>query len=93
MTGLLDIIPYVGPLFAMIPILLFAGIYHGIVGILVIGGIYLFLQWIQNNVIVPLLMGKQLGVNSLLILISALLGATVMGFWGIVLSVPLAVIL
>ncbi len=37
-------------------------------------------------------MEKQLGVNSLLILVAALLGAVIMGFWGIILSVPLAVI-
>lgn len=91
-TGLLDIIPYVGPLFAMIPIVILAWIHHGIWGMLIVGGVYLFLQWVQNNVIVPLLMEKQLGVNSVLVLLSALLGATVMGFRGIVLSVPLAVI-
>ena len=91
-TGLLDIIPYVGPLFAMIPIVISAWIHHGIWGMLIVGGVYLLLQWVQNNVILPLLMEKQLGVNSVLVLLSALLGATVMGFWGIVLSVPLAVI-
>jgi predicted PurR-regulated permease PerM len=32
-------------------------------------------------------------VNSVLILVCALLGAVILGFWGIVLSVPLAVIL
>ena len=91
-TGLLDIIPYVVPLFAMIPIVILAWIHHGIWGMLIVGGVYLLLQWVQNNVILPLLMEKQLGVNSVLVLLSALLGATVMGFWGIVLSVPLAVI-
>jgi predicted PurR-regulated permease PerM len=38
-------------------------------------------------------MEKQLGVNSVLILVCALLGAVILGFWWIVLSVPLAVIL
>lgn len=92
-TGLLDIIPYVWPLFAMIPIAILALIHHGIWGMLIVSGIYLFIQRIQNNIIVPFLMGKQLWVNSVLVLISAMLGATVMGFRGIVLSVPLAVII
>lgn len=59
---------------------------------LIVGAIFLAIQWIQNNVITPILMEKQLGVNSLLILVAALLGAVIMGFWGIILSVPLAVI-
>lgn len=59
---------------------------------LIAGGVFFLVQWLQNNVVTPFLMEKQLGVNSVLILVSALLGATVMGFWGIVLSVPLAVI-
>ena len=55
--------------------------------------IFLLIQWIENYIIVPVLMWKQLWVNSVLILVCALLGAVILGFWGIVLSVPLAVIL
>lgn len=92
-TGLLDIIPYIWPLLAFIPLILLALIHNGIWGMLIVGIIFIAIQWIQNNVITPILMEKQLGVNSLLILIAALLGAVIMGFWGIILSVPLAVII
>lgn len=93
MTGLLDIIPYLGPIFAFIPIIVLALIYNGFWGMLTVGLVFVIVQWVQNNVITPLLMEKQLGVNSVLILVSALIGAVVMGFWGIILSVPLAVII
>lgn len=92
-TGLLDIVPYVGPFLSVIPVVLLALIHHGRVWMLVAWGIFLIIQWIQNNIITPLLMEKQLGVNSILIIISALLWAVIMGFWGIILSVPLAVII
>ena len=92
-TGLLDIIPYIWPIFSVIPVVILALIHHGWVGMLVAGLIFLVIQWVQNNIITPILMEKQLGTNSLLIIISALLGAVIMGFWGVVLSVPLAVIL
>lgn len=59
---------------------------------IIVGIVFVAIEWIENNVIVPLLMKKQLGVNSVLILVSALIGAVIMGFWGIVLSVPLAVL-
>lgn len=91
-TGLLDIVPYVGPVFSIIPVVVLALIHHWFWGMLIAGGVFFLVQWLQNNVVTPFLMEKQLGVNSVLILVSALLGATVMGFWGIVLSVPLAVI-
>ena len=91
-TGLMDIIPYIGPIFSIIPLLVLALIYHGFWGMIIAGAVFFAIQWVQNNVITPLLMEKQLGVNSALLIVSALFWATIMGFWGIILSVPLAVI-
>lgn len=65
----------------MIPVAILAFVHHGLLGMLIVSAVYLLIQWIQNNIIVPLLMEKQLGVNSVLVLVSAMLGATVMGFW------------
>jgi predicted PurR-regulated permease PerM len=39
------------------------------------------IQWVQENVFTPIIMEKQLGVNSVLILVCALLGAVILGFW------------
>ena len=91
-TGLMDIIPYIGPIFSIIPLVVLALIYHGFWGMIIAGAVFFAIQWVQNNVITPLLMEKQLGVNSALLIVSALFWATIMGFWGIILSVPLAVI-
>ena len=77
----------------MIPVVLLALIHHGRAGMLIAGVIFLAIQWVQNNIITPILMEKQLGTNSILIIVSALLGAVIMGFWGVILSVPLAVII
>ena len=92
-TGLMDIIPYIGPIFSIIPLVVLALIYHGFWGMIIAGAVFFAIQWVQNNVITPLLMEKQLGVNSALLIVSALFWATIMGFWGIILSVPLAVII
>ena len=91
-TGIMDIIPYIGPIFSIIPLVVLALIYHGFWGMIIAGAVFFVIQWVQNNVITPLLMEKQLGVNSALLIVSALFWATIMGFWGIILSVPLAVI-
>lgn len=59
-TGLLDIVPYIGPLISVIPVLLLALVHHGRVGMLIAGGIFLLIQRAQNNIITPVLMEKQL---------------------------------
>ena len=92
-TWLLDIIPYIWPFIAAIPIVLLAFIHNGFWAMIIVGCVFLIIQWIENYVIVPVLMWKQLWVNSILILICALLWAVILWFWWIVLSVPLAVIL
>lgn len=91
-TGLLDIVPYVGPLFSVIPVIILAFIHHGFWGMVIAGAIFTVIQRVQNNIVTPILMEKQLGTNSIIIFICALLGTVIMGVWGIILSVPLAVI-
>ena len=92
-TWLLDIIPYIWPCIAAIPIVLLAFIHNWFWAMILVWCIFLVIQWVENYIIVPVLMEKQLWVNSILILICALLGAVILGFWWVVLSVPLAVIL
>ena len=92
-TWLLDIIPYIWPCIAAIPILLLAFIHNWFWAMILVWFIFLIIQLIENYIIVPVLMWKQLWVNSVLILVCALLGAIILWFWWVVLSVPLAVIL
>ena len=46
-------------------------------------------QYIQGNIIVPALIGKDMEINSALILVFMLFFGYVLGFWGIILSIPL----
>ena len=92
-TWLLDVIPYIWPCIAAVPIVLLAFIHNWFWAMILVWLIFLLIQRVENYIIVPVLMWKQLWVNSVLILVCALLGAVILGFWGIVLSVPLAVIL
>jgi predicted PurR-regulated permease PerM len=49
----------------------------------------MIVQQLENNVIVPLVVNKTTGLNSLIVILSLLVGAQIAGFWGIVLAVPL----
>ena len=54
--------------------------------------LYRAIQQTENNIIVPAVMSQKLSVNPLVIFLCMLLGATLFGFLGVLLAVPLAVI-
>ncbi len=51
------------------------------------------IQQTEENVLVPYLMSKTLGVSPLLIFICMLLASSLMGIFGIVFAVPLEIII
>jgi predicted PurR-regulated permease PerM len=53
---------------------------------------YTLIQQAEEKLFVPVLMSKTLGVSPLLVFVCMLLGATIMGVYGIILAVPIAVI-
>jgi len=55
-------------------------------------GVVFGIQRLENNILVPLVMNKTLGVNPVVIFLSMLVGGIVMGFAGILLAVPIAVV-
>jgi predicted PurR-regulated permease PerM len=50
-----------------------AFIHYGWIGVLVVLCIVMVVQWLENNVLIPLLMNKTLGVNPVVIFISMIL--------------------
>lgn len=93
MAWFTEFIPYIGPLLGGIPALIVGTSLYGLPGMFAVGLAYYIVQWIENNVLIPTLMNKSLGVSPLLIFLCVLLGGSVLWFMGIVLAVPLAVIL
>jgi predicted PurR-regulated permease PerM len=89
LAGLLELIPIFGPILAMIPAVLLALSSSGLTVALWVFIFYLIVQQLENNVIVPLVVNKTTGLNSLVVILSLLIGAQIAGFWGIVLAVPL----
>jgi predicted PurR-regulated permease PerM len=88
-AALTEAIPIVGPLLGAIPAILVAATVSPELA-LVVALIYLVLQLIEGNVLVPLVMRNTIGISPLLVLFSLLLGAEVGGLLGAFLAVPLA---
>lgn len=88
-AGMFEIIPFLGPTLAAIPAVFFGFIQSPLMGMLVIG-LYVIIQQLENHVIVPKVMGKSVDLNPLVVIVVILMGAKIGGVIGALLSVPVA---
>ena len=97
LAGFCEFIPAVGPLIAAIPAMLIAASKGGIVWMLVIAGVYYVIQWCENNLLVPLIMKRAVGLSPIAILIAMMVGIsfpeTIHPIIGVMLAVPSTTIL
>jgi len=87
-AALTEIIPIVGPLLGAIPAVLIATTISPETVVLTVG-IYLVLQLIEGNVLVPMIMRNRVGLSPFLVLVSLLVGGTVGGPLGAIVAIPL----
>ncbi len=82
-------VPIVGPLLGAIPAVIVAATVSPELA-LAVAGVTLVLQFIQGNVLVPIVMRNTVGISPFLVILSVLVGATVGGFVGALFAVPIA---
>jgi len=87
--GLLEIIPYFGPISASIPAILFGFTVSSWVAVAV-GIAYFVVNLIENQVLVPKIMNKAVGLDPVFVILSLLIGAKIGGIIGMFLAVPIA---
>ena len=88
-TGILDIIPILGPTIALGVILLVA--YPlGLVKIILIVAGFLLVQQLSNYIVRPILFGKFMQLHPLMIFLALFLAEQFLGFWGVILSPAIA---
>jgi predicted PurR-regulated permease PerM len=92
-AALTEFIPYLGPFIWWLAAMLVAFIHFGIYGALIVMGVVFLIQRMENNVLIPLLMNKTLGVNPVVIFISMIIWALILWVVGVLLAVPIAVII
>ena len=91
-TCVADIIPFIGPFLGCVPAVLFAFMDSPIKAFWVLI-LFILVQWIENNILAPKLIGDSTGLNPLIILISIIIGGGIFGVWGMVISVPITSII
>lgn len=93
MAWFTEFIPYLWPIIGAVPAVIVATSIYGIEWLIIVTLAYFVVQWIENNILIPMLMNKSLGVSPLLIFLCVLIGWSVLWFIGIILAVPLAVLI
>ncbi|MEK7664828.1 MAG: AI-2E family transporter [Patescibacteria group bacterium] len=89
LSGVLNFVPYIGPLVTSILLIVFIVVssnswitlFYVLISIAAI-------QTIENNLLTPVLMKKMINLPPVLVLISLLIGAQVFGFLGTIFAVP-----
>lgn len=88
-TGLLDIVPLVGPIIAIVLCMIMA-YQMGPVSLILVFLVFIIAQWIQNNLVRPVIFGRFLDLHPLVIIFALLVSAQFLGVMGVILAPALA---
>lgn len=90
LTAVFELVPVIGPILAAVPAVSFAFIDGGTTSALLVAGVYVIIQQLENNLFHPLVVKKIVGIPSLVAILALIIGAQLAGFLGILIAVPLA---
>ncbi|QIP15848.1 AI-2E family transporter [Spirosoma aureum] len=89
MAAILNLVPYIGGLVATaLTVLITFSNQPELTILLGVVGVFLFVQFIDNNVLVPLIVASKVRVNALVSIVGVLIGGAVAGVSGMFLSIP-----
>lgn len=89
-AGLLEAIPIIGPVLSAVPPTIVALINNPISALWVIL-LFIGIQQLENNVLVPVIMSRQLSVHPVTVIFSVLVMGGLFGLIGVFLATPMAV--
>ncbi|OGK24080.1 hypothetical protein A3C25_05205 [Candidatus Roizmanbacteria bacterium RIFCSPHIGHO2_02_FULL_38_11] len=92
LAGLLEAIPNLGPTVSSIPAILLGFSSSPVMGFAALA-LYFIVQQLENNLIVPVVMKKAVGLNPIITLIALLVGGKIGGVLGVLLAIPITVFL
>jgi predicted PurR-regulated permease PerM len=90
--SLLNIIPYIGGIVGVLLFMAIALVTGTPLDMLYVFLLYIVIQFVDNNIIVPKVVGSKVKLNPLASLLSVILGAALWGLPGMFLSIPLLAI-
>lgn len=86
-AGLTELVPYVGPILGAIPGIFLAFTQSPKLAIFVAISYYI-VQLVENNLLVPKIMQKTVGINPIISIVALLIGFKIAGVIGAIISIP-----
>ena len=90
-AGIMELVPY-GVVLALVPAVSFSYLSGGVSDALLVAGAYIIIHQFEAFLFTPLVVKRVVGLSPLVVILSVLIGLELAGFWGIVLSIPIAVV-
>ncbi len=96
LAGMLEFIPVIGPVISAIAAIIVAFFQPETIFnlaswqyILVVMGFMLLVQQLENNILVPRIVGEALDLNPIVVMIAVLMGGSIAGILGMILAAPI----
>lgn len=89
LSGLLNMVPYLGALMAIIPPVIIGLTKFSIAGLMGIAGMIAFFHLIAGNVLIPAMVGRKVHLNPLAVTVALLFWGWMWGAIGFVLAIPI----
>ena len=90
LAGILNLIPYVGPIIGAIPPIIIAGIAKSSLTSMLWVTLFIFtIQMLESNVVTPRLTANTVDLNPLAVLVSSIIWGYLWGGIGVVLAIPI----
>lgn len=89
LAGVTNIIPYFGPIIGGLPAVFIALLKYPQKIVWIVLSI-LLIQEVESGIISPYIMGQSVGLHPITVVFALLTGGTFLGFWGLLLAVPIA---
>lgn len=87
-TGLFNLIPYIGIITAMILSALVTFATAGAAKVLAVAGVVFGIHLIDSNVLLPIIVGSKVRINALITVLGVIVGESVWGITGTFLAIP-----
>ncbi len=91
-AGVMEMVPY-GTIVALIPAGAFAYFSGGLSAVFMVSISYIIVHEFEVFLLAPLIIEKVVGLSPIVIILAALIGFELGSLWGVVLSIPVAVII
>lgn len=91
-TAIADIVPYIGPFLGFLPAVILA-FFSSPLKALWVAIFFVVIQWVENNILAPKVLGQSIGLHPLTVLLALIIGGGIFGVLGMILAVPVTAIM